>query len=196
MLRLKTLLFSVVLLVSSLTFASPLPQAGGEIPWPLSNQHVVTVNHGQGLWNLNSNTDSIYFNVEVVAKDNGYDWIRVAELDKVTFEVLSWGEGFFSKNKKKTCSTYSNIGVSQSMDAPGRYIYMFPSGDLKNHPYLIRIVEVETPVGFMLGVSIINMIEKEYEHFLGSLVLKHPLACQEENSSKGELVCHISNNIK
>lgn len=179
-----------LLLFTQIAFAKPL-QAGGEIPWPLSNQHVVTVNHGTGLWSLDSYDSSMYFNVEIQTNEKGYDWIRVAELNKETFEVISWGEGFFSNELKEVASGYTNFSVNPQKDAYGRYLHMFPKGDLKKNPYVLRLVEVETPIGFLLGLSIIHVVEGDYEHFLGQRVLKNPLKCKEGKVDTDNLTCEI-----
>ena len=169
---------------------------GGEIPWPLSIQHAVTVQNSKGLWRLKSGQDTRVFNVEM-RKDSrsGFDWIRVSEFNPETYEVISWGEGFFSPNKPVTQpeSSFSNVGIETSagkVDSLGRYIHMFANGDLNSHPYLLRMVEVETQLGNVLGISVIDYTGKKYKHMLGTRVFKEPFGCFETKDDKEELKCY------
>ncbi len=167
---------------------------GGEIPWPLSVQHAVTVKNSKGLWRLGDGQQSRMFNVEM-RKDSrsGFDWIRVSEMNPETYEVISWGEGYFSpENISSVDSSYSNVNLDSGgkTDQHGRYLTLYPNGDLNSHPFLIRMVEVETTLGNVLGLSIIEYVEKKYVHLLGTRVLKEPLGCfQAENEG---LNCYMN----
>ncbi len=192
--RLK-LLFVVLLVCLHISSAFAYINFGGEIPWPLSSQHVVTMTNSRGLWKLDNKTSSMVFNVEIVSRDNGYDWIRVSELDPKSYRVISWGEGFFrtSDNEASDQSSFSDIYLDKEtpQDRHGRYIYMFPNGDLSQPPYLIRLVEVETPLGYVLGLSIINLVEKDYEHYLGVRLHTQPLNCVEHEKNEENLNCFL-----
>lgn len=171
-------------------------QFGGEIPWPLSVQHVVTVENSKGLWKLSNKKQTRLFNVEM-AKDSrsGFDWIRVAEMDPKTYKVLSWGEGFFTPSKLPGTpeSSFSNIllGWGQKIggkDKLGRYISMFPNGDLDEKPYLLRMVEVESSLGTGLGLSFMDLTSKKFDHMLGSRVQDEPFSCIN-NDKTDQLEC-------
>lgn len=176
--------------------AYSIVQYGGEIPWPLSVQHVVTVSNSQGLWKLQNKSMSKVFNVEMRTEENGLDWIRVSELHPKTYEVISWGEGYFNLKVDTASgqSSFSNILVdtNESLnDRYGRYISMYPNGDLYAHPYMIRIVEVESTLGNVLGLSIINYVEMSYEHLLGARIMKDPLACHQNRENEDNLTCFM-----
>lgn len=169
---------------------------GGEIPWPLSNQHVVTVSNSRGLWQLENKSMSKLFNVEMKAHVSGYNWIRISELDPKTYEVISWGEGFFDLDidTSDSQSSFSNILVEsdeQVNDRFGRYITMYPNGDLHAHPYLIRIVEVETSIGNVLGMSVLDYRNYNFTHLLGKRVLLDPLSCREDIKRADNLKCFL-----
>ncbi len=168
--------------------------AGGEIPWPLSVQHLMTVQNSKGLWKLGDGQQSKLYNVEMRADtSSGYDWIRVSELDPETYHVISWGEGYFSPAPGQNAqSSYSDISLDTQMqqDKRGRYLTMYANGDLSSHPYLIRMVEVETTLGNVLGLSIIEYVEKKYDHFLGTREMTDPLSCFESDD-KG-LTCYLN----
>jgi hypothetical protein len=179
-------------------------EAGGEIPWPLSNQRVITMNNSKGLWRLENSLDTKLFNVEIMGGE-GSDWVRVAELHPRSLEVLSWGEGYFSNCKAdtidsdcknlKTLNSFSNIflgPVEKNDDHLGRYLDMFPNGDLDSNSYLLRLVEVKTSVGNVLGLSIINFEEKKYEHFLGTRLLANPMRCKKIEGVVNDLTCEFS----
>jgi len=172
---------------------------GGEVPWPLSNQKVVSVDNTRGLWKLRSGSFEKVFNVEMISHKNGMDWIRVSELDPKSFQVISWGEGFFRQvSASNSQSSYSSISLGDlvgSADRLGRYIYMFPNGDIKEHSYLIRLVEVETSVGQVLGISVIRFMDQNYEHLLGQRLLKKPLSCQQDKRLPDDLSCYIEEPI-
>ena len=168
---------------------------GGEIPWPLSIQHAVTVKNTKGLWKMKSGKDTRLFNVEM-RKDSrsGFDWIRVSELNPETYKVLSWGEGFFTPGEKEATiqSSFSSVGLETNgkVDTRGKYLHMFTNGDLESQPYLIRMVEVETTLGNVLGLSVIDYSDNDYDHMLGTRIMKKPLGCFE--SDDDNLTCYLS----
>ena len=168
---------------------------GGEVPWPLSNQKVVSVDNTRGLWKLRAGSYEKVFNVEMISHTNGIDWIRVSELDPKSFKVISWGEGFFRRvSTASSQSSYSSISLGDFVgpaDRLGRYIYMFPNGDIKEHPYLVRLVEVETSVGNVLGISLIRFMDQDFEHLLGRRLLKKPLSCHNEAREPDDLACYF-----
>lgn len=168
---------------------------GGEVPWPLSNQRPVTAENAAGLWRLDVDEYSMLFNVEMISYGQGVDWIRVSELDKNTLEVITWGEGFFKSTEiGSTESSYSSILLGDSMGASdriGRYIYMFPNGDIQQRPYLVRLVEVETSVGSVLGMSVIKFSDSTLKHMLARRVLAKPLPCHQHPSLKESLRCYF-----
>ena len=191
-----SLVISVVLVSSQLT-AKPWtdPFAGGEIPWPLSVQHMITVKNSRGLWKLEDNLGERMFNVEMSTDGrSGFDWIRVSELDPKSYVVKSWGEGFFSSGSKKgSDSSYSNITLGPSLgqkDPHGRYLTMFPNGDVTKKPFIIRMVEVDTSLGVVLGLSVITGFPQELEHMLGSRVMEDPLSCAKSNKTE-KLTCYL-----
>lgn len=167
---------------------------GGEIPWPLSAQHIVTVQNSRGLWRLGDGKEHRIFNVEMrTDTSSGYDWIRVSEFDPKTYEVISWGEGYFSPNPGgQTQSSYTDVSLDteSKKDRTGRYITMYANGDLNSHPYIIRMVEVETNIGNVLGLSFIDPGYKNFEHLLGTRVMVDPFGCYE--TEKNGLACYLS----
>ncbi len=193
--RLRLLLFIVLAAVLTFSAGFKYYSFGGEIPWPLSSQHVVTMTNSRGLWKLDNKDSSMIFNVEIVSRDSGYDWIRVSELDPESYTVLSWGEGFFrtTTDEAEDQSSFSDIYLDKEapQDRYGRYIYMFPNGDLNQSPYLIRLVEVETQLGYVLGLSIINLIDKDFEHYLGVRLHTEPLNCVEHEKKIENLSCFL-----
>lgn len=168
---------------------------GGEVPWPLSNQKVVSADNTRGLWKLRAGSYEKVFNVEMISHKNGTDWIRVSELDPKSFQVISWGEGFFRQmSASNSQSSYSSISLGDFVgpaDRLGRYIYMFPNGDIKERPYLVRLVEVETSVGNVLGISVIRFMDQDFEHLLGRRLMKNPLACQQDKRLPDDLSCYF-----
>lgn len=186
------ILVAVAILLTTSAFS--YVQFGGEIPWPLSTQHIVTVENSRGLWELGNGQTSRLFNVEMRRDSrSGFDWIRVSEMDPETYKVISWGEGFFSPSPiNQTDSGFSNISLEHhsKKDSMGRYITMYGNGDLSGHPYLLRMVEVETTLGNVLGLSIIEYVDKKFEHLLGTRVMVDPLNCVE--SDKAGLKCYLS----
>ena len=83
---------------------------GGEIPWPYSTQRVVTVKNSRGLWELGNGKNLKLFNVEMKHDSrSGFDWIRVSRLDTKTYEVVSWGEGYYRSKKKKPLHGFSSF---------------------------------------------------------------------------------------
>ena len=192
--RVAPILIVFVFAISASAFSdkSKVTHFGGEIPWPLSIQHVVTVQNSKGLWKLESKNKKRMFNVEMESDiRSGFDWIRVSELDPKTYEVISWGEGFFTPPKKSTPeSSFSNILTdvgpvnSTGKDKYGRYLSMFRNGDFNEHPYMLRMVEVETTLGHVLGLTVIEYSNgMKYQHFLGTRVLEVPLGCVENDRS-------------
>ena len=73
----------------------------------------------------------------------------------------------------------------------GRYLYMYPNGDLSAKPYLLRMVEVETSIGRVLGLSVINYVEKSSKHYLGTRLLKEPLDCHATLGEFDSLECYL-----
>ncbi len=192
-LRKVALLFAAIAVALSLSAFSYV-QMGGEIPWPLSIQHAVTVQNSKGLWRLGDGQQSRLFNVEMRADSrSGFDWIRVSELHPESYEVISWGEGYFSPTAiNHTESSYSNVNLETGIgkkDSRGRYITMYTNGDLTDHPYMIRLVEVETTLGNVLGLSILEYVEKSFDHLLGTRVMVEPLSCVE--GDKDGLTCYL-----
>lgn len=186
--------FMILCFVLISNFAQAFYNFGGEVPWPLANQHVVTVQNSRGLWKLGNKTSQMLFNVEIVSRENGYDWIRVSELHPTSYRVLSWGEGFFrAQSDSDEGSSFSDIHLEKGkiQDRYGRYIYMFPNGDLAQHPYVIRLVEVETTLGTVLGLSIISLVDKEYEHYLGTRIHAQPMKCEEAEEKTENLSCFL-----
>jgi hypothetical protein len=198
---LKLFIFLGLFFPSSLAWSQAPQDApftfGGEVPWPLSSQKVVTVENARGLWRLEMKGYTKLFNVEMISHSNGLDWIRVSELDSESYKVISWGEGFFRQGGSASQqSSYSNIQLGDFLgpaDRIGRYIYMFPNGDIKEQPYLIRLVEVETSIGHVLGLSVIRFIDMEFEHMLGRRVLATPLPCYRyKDIYHDDLECHLN----
>lgn len=175
---------------------SGVVQSGGEIPWPLSNQEVVSATHSQGLWKLGNQDGDKIFNVEIVTDPRSrFDWIRVAEMDVNTWEVVSWGEGFFSHAPKiyQGPSSFFDVSVRPggANDKMGRYLTMFPNGDLKNDSYLVRLVEVKTSLGNVLGLSILDFRSMQFDHYLGTRMMTQPLTCDEKPVRNENLTCHF-----
>ena len=193
-----TIFCAVALAISAFSY-NDVKQFGGEIPWPLSVQEVVTVKNSKGLWQLEDKNNTRLFNVEMKDDDrSGWDWIRVSEIDPKTYDVISWGEGFFSPNQKLPPipnSSFSQINLdilNGKKDSHGRYLSMFPNGDTTKHPYMLRMVEVKTTLGNVLGLSVIEYVEKNYEHMLGTRIMKKPLSCFEsEKKQNEELTCYL-----
>ena len=192
----NSILFIMVLIFTVIASASGYISLGGEIPWPLSNQSVVTVANSQGLWKLENKDISRLFNVEMTRdKEGESDWIRVSELNPKTYQVISWGEGLFKLGPKplKSQSSFWNLaveGVGDEKDRYGRYLTMFPNGDISQPPYLLRMVEVKTALGRVLGLSVIDTNKKSLEHFLGTRILSLPLDCIQV-ANKVELNCYL-----
>ena len=185
----------VVLFLVGFTYPGQNVQFGGEIPWPLSNQRAVSASTSQGLWDLKAHDTRKLYNVEIVTdEESGYDWIRVAEIDAENYQVISWGEGIFRTNAysyRKIQSSFFDVTTQpgKQKDVHGRYITMFPNGDINEPPYLLRLVEVQTSVGHVLGLSVIHYIEYRYEHMLGKRILEKPLRCNERG--REQLACFI-----
>lgn len=188
-----------VLLVGLFTLIQPAwadNDRGGEIPWPLSVQHVVTVENSQGLWRLENGTSTRLFNVEM-KKDvsSGYIWIRVSELGPKTYTVLAWGEGYFTPAKTSISapkSSFSNINLEAgdySKDSLGRYITMYSNDEDNDSTYMLRMVEVETSLGNVLGLSILGW-NKHLNHMLGTRVMINPLDCFETKATN-TLQCYL-----
>lgn len=207
LLAVRFVFLSVVLCCATQAWAKPIYQFGGEIPWPLSNQRMVTVDHSAGLWRLENREAEKFFNLEMNQGEDGFDWIRISHLDTKTLKVISWGEGTFlrceadseletCRSKKTGGSSFSNILLdSQNKDQNdqfGRYIHMYPNGDFTRRPYLVRLVEVKTSLGNVLGVSVVNYVEKDFEHLLGVRVLGEPLACNLAGHWNKSLTCEFS----
>lgn len=203
---LKFLLLSLVVSVSFVAHGfSPL-NFGGEIPWPLSNQRMITVDKSSGLWELENIFTRKLYNVEMIESEDGFDWIRIANIDPETYEVISWGEGTFINctlqadgdgcRQQNGASSFSNIlldsQVKDQNDQFGRYIHMYPNGDLTLSPYLVRLVEVKTGLGNVLGVSVVDYVGKSFEHLLGSRLLSTPLSCVVANEKSKNLDCRVS----
>jgi hypothetical protein len=185
------LIAAVTLIVAAFTIV----EFGGEIPWPLSVQHPVTVEHSKGLWKLGDGQSSRLFNVEMrTDSQSGFVWIRVAEMDPESMQVYAWGDGYFSPSHTSDIdSSYSNIHFDkpgQNQDKMGRYVTMFPNGDTQARPYVLRMVEVETTLGNVLGLSILDYKKMDYDHFLGTRVMDEPMSCDE--SRKKGLTCYLS----
>lgn len=197
----KLFLSFVVVFVALQVGAGSYVMLGGEIPWPLADQRVVTVDNSKGLWKLRSDKSVKYFNVEMLTRTSGRQWIRVSHLDPMTFEVLSWGVGVF-----ESCSESNTVGCSEarlrssfsdiflgSVEAQpedlGRYITMLPNANLKDFTYLVRLVEIETSMGRFLGLSTLK--SKRDEHFLGTRVLEEPLRCVEDSNQVNHLSCFL-----
>lgn len=160
-------------------------QTGGEVPWPLSKQQIITVQNSQGVWQLESGQRFRLFNVEILSQQTGEDWIRVAELDDMN-QVVAWGDGFFANGKKSLGGIWTSTGVK---DGLGRYLYMYPNGDLEKRPFQVRLVEVKTPAGHVLGVSVIDTILNKAEHMLGQRLASQPLKCSKRPDSIEHLQC-------
>lgn len=184
-----------VLFLSGYTVGNGV-QAGGEIPWPLSNQRVVTVKNSQGLWELGIGKKRQLFNLEMKHDSrSGYDWVRVAKINQKTFKVTSWGEAFFRRGPVKVQNGYSSffsVGLNPAgPDKHGRYLNMYPNGDLDSQPYVLRMVEVQTSIGRVLGLSVINYVEQNTDHYLGTRLLEEPLYCGETYYGSDSLECYI-----
>jgi hypothetical protein len=185
----------LVVLLTGFTYPGGNVQFGGEIPWPLSNQRAVSESTSQGLWDLQSHDTRKLFNVEIVTDhESGYDWIRVAEIDPENYTVMSWGEGIFRSGaftRTQWQSSFFDVTTQPGAksDKYGRYITMFPNGDINEPPYLLRLVEVKTAVGHVLGLSVIHYIDYRYDHMLGQKILDQPLRCDERAGE--QLSCFI-----
>lgn len=180
------ILFIGAILLTNSAFSGGV-QYGGEIPWPLSNQHLMTTKNSQGLWEVtNSKQEKKLFNVEMTQEaGSNFEYIRVSELDK-SFKVIAWGEGFFTKAPLpgKPESSFSNIIIGGELggnDSHGRYITMYGNGKVKKTPYLLRMVEVDTQLGKVLGISVIQYASKKFDHMLGSRVMESPMSCVEDD---------------
>lgn len=201
---LKLVVLPVILVLLTLAESYGNFNFGGEIPWPLANQREVTESNSVGMWKLYYKNEVKTFNVEMIENQNGFDWIRVSELHPETYEVISWGEGFFLRCDKNPVgayckmkqgggtSSYSNIFLSNlgsGKDRYGRYIEMYPNGSFEKSSYLLRLVEVQTSIGNVLGLSIINHTEKNLFHYLGVRHLDAPLNCTESLDNFETLSC-------
>ncbi|MCJ8278126.1 MAG: hypothetical protein MJK18_14895 [Bdellovibrionales bacterium] len=176
---------------------------GGEIPWPIDSQFTVTAENSRGLWMLKHNGVQRLYNVEILDEVEGMTFIRVTEMDYETFQVISWGEGFFrTTTKKKIIGTgfwtdYLDVTTPAVKDV-GRYLHMYPNGDILEKPYMLRLVEVRTQIGVALGLSMYPLAGgtvSQYEHSLGSRLQKQPLHCEiDEDTRDGDnadLKCDI-----
>ena len=147
--------------------------AGGEIPWPLSRQHEMTVQNSQGLWLAWTPSGRRYYNVEIVDGIFGATWMRVSEIDAESQEVISMGENFFFGGSSK---------CKESKDR-GRYLTMFSNGDEKK-PHKLRLVELDFEWGSYLGISIYpDVIDDEGDHRVGHRTRRKPVSCEWENTS-------------
>lgn len=201
---LKALVVISILTVSSQALAFPKPAtkpiiSGGEIPWPLAHQYEITAENSGGLWLLEQKSGTRYYNVEILDQFEGMTFLRVSELDPNTFEVISWGEGFFKHEKPTTISVdywslYLDTNKKIKTDV-GRYLYMYPSGDIGERPYMIRLVEVRTTINISLGLSIYPFGSTENnEHILGSRLQTKPLHCEPDvipQEHSESLVCDL-----
>lgn len=185
--KVAPLFFVVAVAMTNSAFSiGGLPQSGGEIPWPLSIQHVVTVENSQGLWRLHGKEGDRLFNVEITSdSQSNFDWIRVAELNPNTYAVMSWGEGFFTPGKTSANpeSSYSKIVLGKGVggnDKHGRYITMGSNGFHVGESYLLRMVEVDSAIGKVLGLTIISFNNSKMENLLGTREMNEPMDCSED----------------
>jgi hypothetical protein len=190
------LIFTSLFCLSAFSYVPP--HFGGEIPWPLSRQRIVTVENSQGLWRLKDQSNRArLFNVEMVHQsDEHRDWIRVSELNPETYEVLTWGEGFFADfSKGEKDSSFFDVTLDSAFpknDPHGRYLSMFKNGDINNTPFVVRLVEVKTTIGHVLGLSIFSKASIEGDHMLGTRVSKRPMLCGDGNKDD-VLTCFFDN---
>ncbi len=188
----------LVLVFMSGALAQSQTTFGGEIPWPLSVQHSISASNSKGLWEVKHQQTTKLLNVEISEDTiSGFDWIRVSELEPETYNVIAWGEGFFSPGKSGDGgpqSSFSSVAIGSGLpaqDTHGRYITMFPNNSgLEGSSYLLRIVEVETLIGNVLGVSVIEYKNQEFDHMLGRRLFENPLACVE-NEQRERLSCYL-----
>ena len=169
--------------------------AGGEIPWPLAHQYEITPENSRGLWKLEQKTGLKYYNVEILDQVGGTTFIRVSELDSETLKVVSWGEGFFKESSKKTATDFWSIyldadKIASSLDV-GRYLYMYPNGDISKRAHMIRLVEIRTVQSISLGLSIFSagISVEDKEHILGARMQEKPLDCRIDDDALENLTC-------
>lgn len=189
---------SLVVLLSSVNMYGDLVIFGDEIPWPFSEQFEISKEHSEGLWMIKHLDGSeSYLNLEMVeTQDHHVSWMRVSELDVDTLEVISWGEGYFCNSSTTQAIVFENSIPIQ--DEIGKYVYMFQNGNFNIAPYLLRLVEVNSGTGPVLGVST-YFASKEVEptHVLGLRVLKKPFECKLESNegaadTSDRMVCELT----
>lgn len=150
-------------------------QTGTEVPWPYTAQQPVTEKNSKGLWWANTSEGAVLYNVEIFDTSKGHSWMRVTELDPWTYEIRTYGEGFYCQKEE------SNEGKD------GRYVYMSTHADKDMAPYPLRVVEVDMGWGVLLGLSIYHSIDNP-DHILAYRQDEEPLDCYYPSNSM-DLVC-------
>lgn len=148
---------------------------GSEIPWPYSAQQPITEENSKGLWWANTENGPILYNVEIFDNNQGHSWMRVTEMDPWTYEIQTYGEGFFCKDEEP------NEGKD------GRFVFMFTHAKQEREPYPLHIAEVDMGWGVLLGLSIYQEIDNP-DHILGYRQRKEPLDCYYPSHTV-DLVC-------
>ncbi|MCB0379498.1 MAG: hypothetical protein KDD33_13480 [Bdellovibrionales bacterium] len=175
--------------------SSGLVNYGGEIPWPFLDQTRINKASSEGLWKITTlDKKEHLLNVEMLEnEDKELTWLRVSELDLETYEVISWGEGFYQKGGNSV-STEDGIPLPLAKDKVGQYIYLFSSSDYLQDPILLRLVQVKLKIGDALGVSIYPVRRGETaEHMLGVRMLETPLSCtpNQDLNATADLICEL-----
>ena len=195
----KSIVALVLFFVSFSAMAEPII-TGGEVPWPLAHQYRITAENSRGLWKLEQQQGMKYYNVEILDQVEGTTFVRVSELDPKTLKVVSWGEGFFKASQQKTTISTDYwadyfIGGAHGIADVGRYLYMYPNGDITEAPYMLRLVEVRTSLNISLGISIYPLASAlNKEHVLGSRLQEDPLNCRFNDPGttlQDRLTCHF-----
>ena len=124
-----------------------------------------------------------FYNVEVVSKGDGFEWIRVAQIDPVDFKVLYWGEGYF----QSTAIDYYSVLSSHSKpkiesEDYGRYLYLFSGGDMKKDPIILRLVDLKSDGEPILGITQMSVDSSgKTRHMVGTRLFKEPMVCEERS---------------
>ena len=159
--------------------------AGGEIPWPFSQQFQVSEENSEGLWLVPTADGYRYFNVEIHSQEDGFFWIRITEIDPETHEILYYGEGFFCNHGEQHQSADQNPDVI-------KYLFLFPNAGSEYRPRLVRVAEVQLDWGMYLGLSLLYPSDtEESEHHIGTRTLKKPLQCRY-HPRVGQMKCDLS----
>ena len=192
-------LFSLVLLVILLLPQSLLADyssKAGEIPWPLAKQDIVTQKNTAGVWIIGDGLSQRIFNIEMRELGDGdYIWMRVAELMPDTLNMIAWGEIITSaKDSKVSGKAYGLPDWLEIVedDGLGTYVIIAPNSvKTMGNPTLLRMVEVQTALGTVLGLSIMQLRGGEQKHFLGTRYSKKPLSCFRSESDTSRLSCYL-----